>query len=281
VLLEHSAAPPALVAALAEQLCPQHSPQQRYLQQLCPQHSPQQRWPQQICPQHSAPEVTTGEHSMTRFLLSDNTQTLHVNPGSESYFNLMKLSRDRAQQCIDDAFDYAKQRWDASHTPPSFKVGDQVLVSTQHFGFSGPRKLHEHFAGPFPITRLIGDNAIEVTLTGEYARKHPVFPVSLCKKYREANPEQFPNCPTPPPPAPDIIDDESEWEVERILDERTIKKARGRIEREYHVRWKGYDSSHDLWLPEENLAHSKAAIRAFRLSQRNEKSQNTSPLNDD
>jgi hypothetical protein len=202
---------------------------------------------------------------------------------TERHTKILRVSRDRAQQCIDDAFDYAKQRWDASHTPPSFKVGDQVLVSTQHFGFSGPRKLHEHFAGPFPITRLIGDNAIEVTLTGEYARKHPVFPVSLCKKYREADPEQFPNRPTPPPPAPDIIDDESEWEVEHILDERTIKKARGRIEREYHVRWKGYDSSHDLWLPEENLAHSKAAIRAFRLSRRNGKShwQNTSPLNDD
>jgi transposase InsO family protein len=205
-----------------------------------------------------------------RFLLDDNAQSLHINPSSESYCNLLKLARDRAQQCIDEAFIYAKKRWDASHIVPKFKPGDRVLVSTLHFGFEGPKKLHEHFAGPFSILHLVGSNAIEVVLTDKYARKHPVFPVSICKKYNDGDPERFPDRREQPPPTPEVVDNDLEWEIDRFIDERTIKKGKGRTIREYHVRWKGYDSSHDVWLPESDLVHAKAAMREFRLARHTE-----------
>ena len=39
------------------------------------------------------------------------------------------------------------------------------------------------FVGPFSIKQLHGKNAVEVILSDELSRKHPVFPVSLVKPY--------------------------------------------------------------------------------------------------
>ncbi|MBW0498737.1 hypothetical protein O181_038452 [Austropuccinia psidii MF-1] len=36
--------------------------------------------------------------------------------------------------------------------------------------------MRDPFVGPFTIIKLIGKNAVEVRLTEEFSRKHPVFP---------------------------------------------------------------------------------------------------------
>ncbi|MBW0507120.1 hypothetical protein O181_046835 [Austropuccinia psidii MF-1] len=65
---------------------------------------------------------------------------------------------------------------------PDFKEGEQVLVSTLNFNnLKGPRKIRDSFVGTFTLIELIGENAVEVGLTEEFSRKHPVFPVSLVK----------------------------------------------------------------------------------------------------
>ncbi|MBW0532245.1 hypothetical protein O181_071960 [Austropuccinia psidii MF-1] len=65
---------------------------------------------------------------------------------------------------------------------PDFKEGDQVLVSKCNFNnLEGPKKMRDSCEGPFTITKLIGKNAVEVKLTEEISRKHPVFPVILVK----------------------------------------------------------------------------------------------------
>ncbi|MBW0568237.1 hypothetical protein O181_107952 [Austropuccinia psidii MF-1] len=74
--------------------------------------------------------------------------------------------------------------WEKSHIEPDFREGDQVLVSTLSFNkLKGPKKMRDSFVGPFTIIKLIGINAVEVKLTEEFSRKHPVFPVSLVKPY--------------------------------------------------------------------------------------------------
>ncbi|MBW0466140.1 hypothetical protein O181_005855 [Austropuccinia psidii MF-1] len=85
---------------------------------------------------------------------------------------------------------------------PDLKEGDQVLVSTLNLNnLKGPEKMRDSFVGPFTIIKLIGNNAVEVKLTEEFFRKHPVFPVSLVKPYFQKEEGKFPSRtknPTPP-----------------------------------------------------------------------------------
>ena len=50
----------------------------------------------------------------------------------------------------------------------------------------------------------------------------------------------------PPPPPAEIIDDEPEWEVGRILDHRAIKHKRT-SKVKYQVRFLGYGPELDVW----------------------------------
>ncbi|MBW0485842.1 hypothetical protein O181_025557 [Austropuccinia psidii MF-1] len=109
---------------------------------------------------------------------------------------------DTASKCIAEAKEYNKQRWEKSHMEPDFEEGDQVLVSTLNFNnLKGPKRMRDSFVGPFTIIKVIGKDAVEVKLTEDFSRKHPVFPVSLVKPYFQTEEDKFPsrkNNPTPP-----------------------------------------------------------------------------------
>ncbi|MBW0507547.1 hypothetical protein O181_047262 [Austropuccinia psidii MF-1] len=76
-----------------------------------------------------------------------------------------KLPADTLKKNINDAFEYANQKWDKSYKTPEFKVGDLILVSTFNFNnIKHPKKLKDSFAGPFIIKPLHGTNAVEVKL---------------------------------------------------------------------------------------------------------------------
>ncbi|MBW0477662.1 hypothetical protein O181_017377 [Austropuccinia psidii MF-1] len=83
-----------------------------------------------------------------------------------------------------------------------FKEGNQVLVSTLNFNnLKGPNNMRYSFVEPFTIIKLIGKNEVEINLTEEFSRKHPVFPVSLVKPYFQTEEDNFPSRkknPTPP-----------------------------------------------------------------------------------
>ncbi|MBW0505779.1 hypothetical protein O181_045494 [Austropuccinia psidii MF-1] len=85
---------------------------------------------------------------------------------------------------------------------PDFREGDQLLVSKLNFNnLKGPEKMRDSFVGPFTIIKLIGKNAVEVKLTQEFSRKHPVFPVGFVKPYFQTEENKFPSRkknPTPP-----------------------------------------------------------------------------------
>ncbi|MBW0532318.1 hypothetical protein O181_072033 [Austropuccinia psidii MF-1] len=65
--------------------------------------------------------------------------------------------RHHSNQSMNDAFEYANQKWDKIHKTPEFKVGYLILVSTLNFNnIKGPKKLKYSFAGPFIIKSLHG-----------------------------------------------------------------------------------------------------------------------------
>jgi hypothetical protein len=192
----------------------------------------------------------------------------NIDRGAESFLAILNAARSRAIESIQDAFESAKEKWDKSHIPSSIEVGDQVMISTKNWDFDGPKKLQEAFAGPFLVTDLVGPNAVKVILMPPYDLKHPVFSVSLCKKYIEPDNKKFPNRKQVKTPLPIVIDGAVETEIEKIVQERIVKTKGTAGRREYLVKWKGYDASENEWLTIDGLTNAKALLRAWRAQKR-------------
>ncbi|MBW0591632.1 hypothetical protein O181_131347 [Austropuccinia psidii MF-1] len=156
---------------------------------------------------------------------------------------------------------------------PDFKEGDQVLVSTLNFNnLKGPKKMRDSFVGPFTIIRLIGKNAVEVKLTEEFSRKHPLFPVILIKPYFQTEEDKFPSRKKNPTP-PDIVEvEDSPGPVSKIIKGRMIR-LNGKDQRQYLVRFKHQTADKDKWLAEDAIPDGNLHLRRFRASRRTEQSQ--------
>ncbi|MBW0514798.1 hypothetical protein O181_054513 [Austropuccinia psidii MF-1] len=73
-----------------------------------------------------------------------------IHPTASSFKIMLDKVKHHANQSMNDAFDYAKQKWHKSHKVPDFKVGDLVLVSTLNLNnIKGPKKLKDSYVGPF------------------------------------------------------------------------------------------------------------------------------------
>lgn len=92
---------------------------------------------------------------------------------------------------------------------------------------------------------------------------HPVFHVSLLKPYKPGGCVQ-------PPPVPELIDGEMEYEVEAILAHRDVQVRRKRnrartpvLQRQFLIKWKGYDESNNTWEPEQNCSNCKDKVDEY------------------
>ncbi|MBW0501736.1 hypothetical protein O181_041451 [Austropuccinia psidii MF-1] len=149
---------------------------------------------------------------------------------------------------------------------PDFREGDQVLVSTLKLNnLKGPKKMRESFVGPFTIIKLLGENAVEVKITEEFSRKHPVFSVSLVKPYFLKEEDKFPSRKKTLTP-PEIVDVEhSPGPVKRIIKARKIR-LNGKDQRQYLVRFNYQTGDKDKWLAENAIPDGNIHLRRFRAS---------------
>ncbi|MBW0503793.1 hypothetical protein O181_043508 [Austropuccinia psidii MF-1] len=154
---------------------------------------------------------------------------VYIHPNSSSFKLLLDKVRHHVNQSINDAFEYAKQKWDKSHKIQDLKVGDLILVSTLSFdNIKGPKKLKDSFSGPLIIKDLYGTNEFQVHLSGELENKHPTFPVSLVEHYTSSDKELFPlrnEIPLEVPP----LDQSEEKKVLKVLKEQRLRGKWKRI----------------------------------------------------
>lgn len=108
------------------------------------------------------------------------------------------------------------------------------------------------------VLKKIGTSAYKLKIPRGW-KIHDVFNEVLLTKYHEP---EFPSQKKEPPPLPDVIDDQEEFEVEAILDSK--KKTPSNVQKKmgytsgiwYLVRWKGYGPDDDSWVQLENVQNN-------------------------
>ncbi|MBW0466599.1 hypothetical protein O181_006314 [Austropuccinia psidii MF-1] len=113
--------------------------------------------------------------------------------------------------------------------------------------------MRDSFSGPFTTIKLIGKNAVEVKLTEEFSRKHPVFPWK--------NPT--------PPEIVEVVD--FHGPVKKEIKERRTR-LNGKGQRQYLVRFKNQTADKDKWLAEDSIPDDNLHLRRFRASRRTKQS---------
>ncbi|KAJ9511053.1 hypothetical protein QJQ45_002859 [Haematococcus lacustris] len=132
--------------------------------------------------------------------------------------------------------------------------GDLVLLSTKNLRLKPgkARKLLPRFVGPFKVLHIVNNVAVKLDLPPAMSRLHPVFHVSLLRKYTS----DFPHL----PPPVDWLDETPLYEVEKLLDHRAVRAGRARG---YLVKWKGYDETYNTWEPRSNLVNCDEVLAAY------------------
>jgi hypothetical protein len=193
---------------------------------------------------------------------SINSKLPHVHPTAADFKKMLDITHEHANRCVQEAVEYSKTRWDKSHKEPVFKIGDKVLLSTVNFNnLGGNKKLKPSFIGPFTIKQLHGKNAVEVILSNELSRKHPVFPVSLVKPFKQRDSDEISS---PQEPVPLLIEpeDNTKLKVLKILKEKK-ERINGKDTRLYLVRYRNTSADKDEWLPESNIPDGPIHLRNF------------------
>ena len=159
-----------------------------------------------------------------------------------------------ARQCMTQAQQRYKAYGDKHRRGQEFQIGDRVLINTKFLRKGSGRSLMPRFIGPHQVVKKVGQVAYELKLPASM-RCHDVFHVSLLHQYNESG-----RCQTPPKTL--MMDGSEKFEVQKILEHRTVSKGRKRVN-QYLVRWDGYGPTHDEWMPESDLRNAHERIKEY------------------
>ena len=193
--------------------------------------------------------IEYGRHPRAGPALEKSTSRIDIND--------LMWSRSQAQEKAKAALELAAERmkwyYDKNVQKVPFKVGDKVLVDLTDWTKSR-RKLAAKYHGPFKVAQQLSEVTFRLEWPDHGRKIHPVFHASKLVPYHDTDiPGQ-----KPPMLPPDLIDGIPEWEIEDIL---ASRKRRGKLE--YHIQWKGYDTSERTWEPAANLKHSQELVEEF------------------
>ena len=136
----------------------------------------------------------------------------------------------------------------------SFKVGDQVLLKSDHLRASTTasenNKISERYSNPLTVTKT-GPGTVTLDLNGTKATINPTVNLDKVKPF-------VPPVTKDTQPGPDANE---EFEIDRILNKRTY---RNKVQ--YLVRWKGWSASHDQWLSHEELGNANDVLADYEAT---------------
>ena len=193
------------------------------------------------------------------------TPTLRMNLARDEIDGENVAAKSRLQK-IEESIKTSKEEWEKAQESitkyynkkrkdVSFKEGEMVMLSSKHIRMRrASTKLADKFLGPFKIEKRIGNNAYQLQLPQKYGKLHHTFHVSLLEAWKAREGSNRPE--------PVEIDGAEEWEVEKILDQRTTKNGKT----QYYVRWAGFSESGDSWEPLQNIANAPEKLAEFKRS---------------
>ena len=133
------------------------------------------------------------------------------------------------------------------------KLGDWTMLKL-HKGYSIPsstgvtKKLTQQYVSPFQILEKVGRLGYKLDVPPDW-RVHPVFLVAQLEPAPSPTEDPF-HGPRPHMPPAVFVDGDTDvsrsFEVDRLLNKRTVRKGKGRAV-EYIVRWTGYGAEWDRW----------------------------------
>ena len=163
-----------------------------------------------------------------------------------------KEARQRAQELMIKV----QQSWVKHRDMPKYKEKDLVWLEGRHLCTNQPAiKLAPKRHGPFPIVQVMSPVNYRLKLPTQWSI-HDVFHIDLLTPYHET-PLHGPNYSRL---APDLVDNEEEYEVEKILDYQHFGRRR---KLQYLIKWKGYPDSDNEWVDKKDV-HTDEAIREFQ-----------------
>ncbi|MBW0472983.1 hypothetical protein O181_012698 [Austropuccinia psidii MF-1] len=110
-------------------------------------------------------------------------------------------------------------------------------------------------------------NAVEVNLTEEFCRKHPVFAVSLVKPYFQTEEDKFPSRKKNPTP-PELVEmGDFPGPLRKIINSGKIR-LNGKEQRQYLVQFKKQTADKDKWLADNSKPDGTLQLRGLRASSR-------------
>jgi hypothetical protein len=129
----------------------------------------------------------------------------------------MKGALEEARTALTKAKDNMAQYYNCRRTPaPCYKVGDHVFLDASDLRISCPsQKLAHCFLGPYEIVKIVGLHAYKLKLPRTMNHVHPVFNVV---KLKAAPEDPIIGRRVQPPPEPEMVDGQEEYEVGAVKD---------------------------------------------------------------
>ena len=152
----------------------------------------------------------------------------------------------------------AQQSWVKHKDMPKYKEGDLVWLEGRNLHLSQPTpKLVPRRHGPFKIIQVMSPVNYRLELPTQWSI-HPVFHINLLTPYCETI-THGPNYQRLPP---NLVDNEEEYRVEKILDSRLFGWCK-RLQ--YLVKWAGYPDSDNMWVDKDDV-FAEDKVWEFKLS---------------
>jgi hypothetical protein len=169
------------------------------------------------------------------------------------------LHLEQLKEACDQAQSFmikAQQSWVKQCDIPKYKEGDLVWLEGKNLHINQPTaKLAPRRHRPFKIIQVMSAVNYRLELPTQWSI-HPVFHINLLTPYRET----IMHGPNFTRPAPELIDGEEEYSVEKILDSRRFSRRR-RLQ--YLVKWEGYPNSDNMWVNKDDVSADNK-VREFK-----------------